>query len=53
MMPFSVTFKKFGPVAPNLHNIVFNDVILKLIKCNITYHGIVVKHKHPYYFIRN
>ena len=22
-MPFSIAFKMFGPVAPNLHNIIF------------------------------
>ena len=26
-MPFSITFQKFGPVAPNFHNIAFVDVI--------------------------
>ena len=26
-MPYSVTFQKFGPVAPNLHNTVFDDII--------------------------
>ena len=26
-MPFSETFQRFGPVAPNLHNIASHDVI--------------------------
>ena len=26
-VPLSITFQKFGPVVPNLHNIVFDDVI--------------------------
>ena len=26
-MPSSLTFQKFGPVAPRLHNIVFGEVI--------------------------
>ena len=26
-MPFRITFQKFEPVAPNLHNIVFDDVL--------------------------
>ena len=27
-MRSSITFQTFGPVAPNLHNIVFDDVII-------------------------
>ena len=31
-MPFSITFKKSGPVDPNLHNIVFDEnICMKLI----------------------
>ena len=30
-MPFSLTFQKFEPRAPNLLNIVFDDVVMKLI----------------------
>ena len=31
-MPYSATFQKFGPLAPNLHDIDFDDVInMKLI----------------------
>ena len=26
-MPFSLTFQDFGPVGPDLHKIVFDDVI--------------------------
>ena len=32
-MPFSITFQKFVPVAPNLHNIVFDDVMKLINKC--------------------
>ena len=32
-MPFSITFQKFGPIAPNLHNTGFYDVI-GIIQCS-------------------
>ena len=35
-MPSSITFQMFGPVAPTLHNIVFDDFYMKLINQWIT-----------------
>ena len=34
-MAFSITLQEFEHVAPNLHHIVFDDVILKLINCQV------------------